>query len=74
MRRPSVSSVSSWDTIFESDLVKIEQAAGGSGDFYYEDFYRVSPRGKRSILLYGETAWSDSRRIASDYDFAAWRA
>lgn len=71
MAKPSISKVKSWDTVYDSDLVKVMV---GTAEFP-EDFWKVVPAketGKKAKSFYGELAWSDSRRYASDIDFGAW--
>jgi hypothetical protein len=71
MAKPSVSLVKEWDTVYESDLVEL---AVGTAEFP-EDYWRMTDvaTGKKKYF-YGESAWSDSRREASDIDFGAWSA
>ncbi len=68
MARPSVSSVSEWEVVYDSDLVRVEV---GTAEFP-EDYWRVIPAGEKPKYFYGESAWMDARRIASDLDFEAW--
>ena len=65
MTKPSVKTVKSWTVLFKSDLVQVDS----SDDDW---FYRVRVTGQRVKYFYGESAWSDARRLASDVDFAAW--
>jgi hypothetical protein len=69
MAKPSVSAVKEWDTVYESDLVEL---AVGTAVFA-EDYWRMTNvvTGKKKYF-YGELAWADSRREASDLDFEAW--
>jgi hypothetical protein len=69
MAKPSVSEVKEWDTVYESDLVEL---AVGTAVFA-EDYWRMTNviTGKKKYF-YGELAWADSRREASDLDFEAW--
>ncbi len=71
MSKPSVSLVKNWDTVYESDLVEL---AVGTAVFA-EDYWRMTnlETGKKKYF-YGEMAWADSRREASDLDFGAWNA
>jgi len=64
--RPTVSSIKDWDILFDSPAVKVERARGSW------EFYRVRPTGLRPKYFFGESAWSDAERLASDYDFQAW--
>lgn len=69
MGKPSVSVVKDWYVAYDSDLV---QLAVGTAEFP-EDYWRLTNKatGKKKYF-YGESAWSDSRREASDLDFGAW--
>jgi hypothetical protein len=69
MGKPSVSVVKDWYVAYDSDLV---QLAVGTAEFP-EDYWRLTNKatGKKKYF-YGELAWSDSRREASDLDFGAW--
>ncbi len=71
MAKPSVSAVKEWDTVYASDLVEL---AVGTAVFD-EDYWRMTnlATGKKKYF-YGEMAWADSRREASDLDFGAWSA
>lgn len=71
MSKPSISAVKEWEVIYDSDLVEL---AMGSAVFD-ADYWRMTNRatGKKKYF-YGESAWSDSRREASDIDFGAWNA
>ncbi len=71
MSKPSVALVKDWDVDYTSDLVEL---AMGSAVFD-ADYWRMTnlATGKKKYY-YGETAWSDSRREASDIDFGAWSA
>ncbi len=71
MAKASVSAVKEWDTVYESDLVEL--AAGTA--VFAEDYWRMTnlATGKKKYF-YGEMAWADSRREASDLDFGAWSA
>lgn len=77
-----------WWTKFESGLVKVEVAevylVNVQGSEYQicdwdvygafaADFYRITNvRTNKKKIFWGETAWMDARRFASDLDFAAW--
>jgi len=69
MAKPSVSVVKSWDVVYDSDLV---QLAVGTAEVP-QDYWRMTNKktGKKKYF-YGESAWSNSRREASDLDFGAW--
>lgn len=71
MSKPSVSLVKEWEVVYTSDLVEL---AMGSAVFD-ADYWRMTnlATGKKKYY-YGELAWSDSRREASDIDFGAWNA
>lgn len=68
MTRPSVSSVSEWQVVYDSDLVRVEV---GTAEFS-EDYWKVIPTNGKPKYFYGESAWMDARRMASDLDFGAW--
>lgn len=68
MARPSVSSVAEWEVVYDSDLVRVEV---GTAEFA-EDYWKVIPAGGKPKYFYGESAWMDARRTASDLDFGAW--
>lgn len=65
-RKPKVSDVDKWVTLYWSDKVVVQQADN------IPDFRRVLPKAKRPKYFYGESSWADSARYASDYDFNAW--
>lgn len=86
-KTPAFSSVKDWDTVYESDLVKVEVAyalvhQNSAGRYvvtteesyraFQADFWKVTPAGKTPKKFFGETAWMDARRVASDFDFQAW--
>lgn len=67
--KPKVSDVKEWLTLYSSDKVVVQEADIDSA------FRRVKPAGEKNYkYFWGETAWSDSARFASDYDFGAWEA
>lgn len=68
MAKPSVSEVKNWEVIYRSDLVQLEVGTA----VFAEDYWRLTnfTNGKKKYF-YGESAWSDSRREASDLDFGA---
>lgn len=71
MAKPSVSLVKEWEVVYDSDLVEL---AVGSAEFP-EDYWRMTNKETRKVkYFYGEMAWADSRREASDVDFGAWVA
>lgn len=65
MTRPEASSVKSWRVVYDSELVRVKT---GTAQFY-EDYWQVWDKntGKKRNY-YGETAWSDAAREASDID------
>jgi hypothetical protein len=71
MSKPSVSLVKEWDTVYASDVVEL---AVGTAEFP-EDYWRMKNVETGKVkYFYGELAWADSRREASDLDFGAWSA
>ena len=69
--KPSVKSVKTWDLVYRSDLVELFVGTA----VFDEDYWKVVPlAGGVTKYFYGETAWSDARRYASDFDFGAWAA
>lgn len=68
MAKPSVSAVKEWEVAYESELVTIESGTA----VFDEDYWKVSPAGKKATYFYGETAHMDSVRFASDIDSKAW--
>jgi hypothetical protein len=68
MAKPSVSAVKEWEVAYESELVTIESGTA----VFDEDYWKVSPAGKKVTYFYGESAWSDAQRFASDIDSKAW--
>ena len=65
--RPKVGDVKVWDTLYDSELVKVEVAAEP-----WCDLYKVTASGKRPKYYFGELAWADARRYAGDIDYGAW--
>ena len=73
-----------WETKYESSAVLVELAtdwldpksfelvALESAGAYLTEFWRVTPTEGRQVLYYGESAWSDAKRMASDFDFSAY--
>jgi hypothetical protein len=41
---------------------------------FLAEFFQVIPAEGRKKTFFGESAWSDARRVASDFDFGAWSA
>jgi hypothetical protein len=67
MSRPSVSTVRNWYVLFDSDKVRVESEFPEGGAWF-----KVVPAGGKVKYFYGESAWSDAQRMASDLDFAAY--
>ena len=67
-RKPSVSLVSSWDITHIGEGSTIM-----NGTAVFEDDYAkvINTKTKKVTYFYGETAWSDAQRLASDLDFKA---
>lgn len=77
-----------WWTKFESGLVKVEVAhiylvnvigakyevcSADTHGAFDADVWRVTNvRTNKVKVFWGETAWMDARRFASDLDFGAW--
>lgn len=69
MARPSVSNVKSWQVVYSS--AEVEVSVGSA--VFEQDYWRVvDKKSKKKKYFYGEYAWADSRRFASDLDFGAW--
>ena len=68
MARPSVSMVKEWGVAYNSDLVVVETGTA----VFNEDYWRVTLEGQRPKYFYGESAWSDAQRMASDVDFQVY--
>lgn len=69
MRRPSVSSVKEWEVVYDSGLVRVSVGSA----VFEQDYWKVENKHvKKVFYFYGESAWSDARRKASDIDFGAW--
>lgn len=68
MAKPSISAVKDWEVAYDSDLVRVEVGTA----VFDEDYWKVIPSSGKPKYFYGETAWSDARRLASDIDFGAW--
>jgi hypothetical protein len=69
MAKPSISLVKEWEVVYDSDSV---QVAVGTAVFH-QDYWMLKNKitGKKKYF-YGEMAWANSRREASDIDFGAW--
>jgi len=69
MAKPSVKLVQEWEVAYESGLVKVSYGTA----VFEQDYWKVENRIINKVqYFYGETAWSDARRRASDIDFGAW--
>lgn len=68
MAKPSVSAVKDWKVAYDSDLIKVE---AGTAVFHH-DYWRITNKatGKKKYF-YGELAWQNAHREASDIDFQA---
>jgi hypothetical protein len=69
MAKPSVKLVKEWTVAYDSDLVTVSY---GSAVFEQDYWKLVNKVTKKTTYFYGESAWSNARRIASDTDFGAW--
>lgn len=72
MAKPSVKLVRDWQVVYSSAEVEV---GVGSAVFQQDYWYVLDKRvlGNKRKYFYGESAWSNARRIASDIDFGAWR-
>jgi hypothetical protein len=68
MTKPSITAVKEWELAYESEMVRIESGTA----VFDEDYWKVVPAGKKATYFYGESAWSDAQRFASDIDSKAW--
>jgi len=69
MEKPSVSLVKDWYVVYSSAEVEV---GVGSAVFEQDYWYVLDKKSKKRKYFYGESAWSDARRIAADLDFGAW--
>lgn len=67
MSKPSISAVQEWIEHYRSETVLVESGTAQFDD----DYWRVTAVGKRPKYFYGETAWQDASRYASDLDWQA---
>lgn len=69
MAKPSVTKVQEWYVAYDSDLVQLSVGTA----VFEQDYWRLLNKvtGKKKYF-YGESAWSNSLREASDLDFGAW--
>jgi hypothetical protein len=56
--------VKEWTIVYDSDLVVVENGTA----VFSEDYWKVTLEGQRPKYFYGESAWSDAQRMASDVD------
>lgn len=68
MAKPSVSLVKSWYVAYDSDSVQLSVGTAVFDEDYWQLLNKATGKKK---YFYGETAWSDSRREASDLDWGA---
>jgi hypothetical protein len=71
MAKPSISLVKDWWVAYESDLVSLSM---GSAVFDGDYWRLINKTTNKKKYFYGESAWADSRREASDLDSGAWSA
>lgn len=71
-KKPKVSDVAAWHLIYTSPKVTVERAERLKSGTGWLEFYRVTVFGQRPKYFFGESAWMDARRLASDHDFNAW--
>lgn len=65
--KPKVADISGWTELFVSDFARVEIAENHGA------FIRVKTDATRGFrYLYGESAYTDARRIAADADPTAW--
>jgi hypothetical protein len=69
MAKPSVSAVKQWEVVYDSDLVSVSV---GTAVFPGDYWVMQNKATNKKKYFYGESAWSNSRREASDIDFGAW--
>jgi len=67
MSKPSIKQVAQWFTVYDSDYVLVQK-----GTVHFEDdYWMVQDRSSnKKRYLYGESAWSDAARLASDIDLS----
>jgi hypothetical protein len=70
MAKPSVKLVRDWQVVYSSAEVEV---GVGSAVFQSDYWYVVDKKSKKKKYFYGEMARSNAIRIASDFDFGAWR-
>jgi hypothetical protein len=69
MAKPKVSTVKEWEVVYDSNLVLV---AVGTAKFPNDYWMMKNKETGKKKYFYGEMAWADSRREASDIDFGAW--
>lgn len=68
MAKPSVTTVKEWDTVYKSELVAVYSGTS----VFPQDYWKVVPTTGKTKYFYGELAWTNAQRLASDIDFRAW--
>lgn len=69
MAKPSVSLVKDWTVIYDSETVKLEVGTA----VFAEDYWKMTNKTNGKVkYFYGEMAWADSQREASDLDWGAY--
>jgi len=68
MAKPSVTTVKEWDTVYKSELVAVYSGTS----VFPQDYWKVVPTNGKTKYFYGELAWTNAQRLASDIDFRAW--
>jgi hypothetical protein len=64
-KKPKASEYKNWHEVYSSDKVEVFQNL----DVY--DYYQLKADGITKYF-FGESAWMNVQRVASDYDFQAW--
>lgn len=81
-QRLTLANTANWRTLYDSDLVTVEVGDIVRPESWPSGAYRVKTKGHLEIrggkyippktrVFYGESAWSDAERMASDVDFKA---
>lgn len=68
-RKPSVTTVTDWTLVRENETARIEVGTA----VFEDDYWKVTPNTGKPTYFYGETAWMDAERYASDLEFAELR-
>jgi hypothetical protein len=71
MAKPSVTQVKDWYVAYDSATVQLAVGTAVVENDYWKVVNKVTGKKK---YFYGEYAWADSRREASDIDFEAYSA